>query len=352
VIAVVEAWALGFWRDRPGMFLTLVLPPLVYLLFAAIFGAGARGEIDATVALHDGARTARSAAIVRALEEDLGDRLHPVDDAAGVNRAVIDGRADAGVVIDAGSDGAPRIEVRSAAGRDVAASALQARLEPMAAGETAPQSPRVALIPVGPEGDVQSAYYAGAVAAMFVFFAAMHGAMGGLDERRSGLQARLALAGGGLARIVAGRAVWLTVVGVMQCVAVFAVAWSRLPPLSLWQFAATLTTAAAVGAAASGIALALVGLCRSREQAQPLTTFAALLSAALGGSMAPRFLMPELFRDLGWLTPHAWAVETFQAVVWRGEFGAQALTGWAVLVGVGLIGIALALMLERRRAAY
>ena len=37
------------------MALTLVLPPLVYLLFAAVFGAGARGDIDASVALHDAA---------------------------------------------------------------------------------------------------------------------------------------------------------------------------------------------------------------------------------------------------------------------------------------------------------
>ncbi|WP_191555199.1 ABC transporter permease [Brevundimonas aurantiaca] len=100
-----------------------------------------------------------------------------------------------------------------------------------------------------------------------------------------------------------------------------------------------------------GVALALTAACRSREQAQPLTTFVALLLAALGGSMAPRFLMPEVFRTLGWITPHAWAVETYQALIWRGEFSAGVLAGWAALGGVGLAGLALAVMMEQRRAA-
>jgi len=66
-MAVAGAWARGFWRDRAGVVLTLLLPPLVYLLFAAIFGAGARGEIDTSVVLHDAARTPVTAAMHDAL---------------------------------------------------------------------------------------------------------------------------------------------------------------------------------------------------------------------------------------------------------------------------------------------
>ena len=186
---------------------------------------------------------------------------------------------------------------------------------------------------------------------MFVFFAAMHGAMGGLDERRSGLQSRLALARGGLAPILAGRAAWLTAVGMMQSAAVFVAAWVKLPALEPWQMAAAAMTALAVGFCAAGLALALTAACRSREQAQPLTTFVVLLLAALGGSMAPRFLMPEAFRDLGWITPHAWAIEAYQAVIWRGEFTPTVIPAWAVMAGLGAGGLAIALMSERRRAA-
>ena len=67
MMAVAGAWARGFWRDRAGVILTLLLPPLVYLLFAAIFGAGARGDIDTTVVLHDASRTPATAAIREAV---------------------------------------------------------------------------------------------------------------------------------------------------------------------------------------------------------------------------------------------------------------------------------------------
>lgn len=67
--------------------------------------------------------------------------------------------------------------------------------------------------------------------------------------------------------------------------------------------------------------------------------------------MAPRFLMPEVFRDLGWITPHAWAIEAYQAVIWRGEFTSTVIAAWAVMSGLGAGGLAVALMLERRRAA-
>lgn len=354
MMAVAGAWARGFWRDRAGVVLTLLLPPLVYLLFAAIFGAGARGEIDTAVVMHDAARTPATAAMQDALARDMGARLRTAEDASELERAVIDGRADAGILIRPSVGRPPQVVVVSAAGRDVAAAALQARLEPMAAalaGQVAPRTARVAAVQVGPIGDVQAAYYAGAVSVMFVFFAAMHGAMGGLDERRSGLQARLALARGGLAPILAGRAAWLTVVGLMQSAAVFVAAWTKLPDLAPWQAGAAAMTALLVGFSAAGLALALTAACRSREQAQPLTTFVVLLLAALGGSMAPRFLMPEAFRALGWITPHAWAIEAYQAVIWRAEFTPGVVAGWAVLTGLGAAGLGVALVLERRRAA-
>jgi len=352
MMAVAGAWAKSFWRDRPGVALTLLLPPLVYLLFAAIFGAGARGEVDMAVALNDSARTPATVRLRQALESDTTARVRAVEDEGELERMVLDGRADAGILIRPSTSGPPQVVIVSATGREVGAAALQARLEPMAAalaGQAAPPARRVTIRQIGPSGDVQAAYYAGAVSVMFVFFAAMHGAMSGLDERRSGLQARLALARGGLAPILAGRAAWLTAVGVMQTAAVFAAAWTRLPGLATWQMAAAAVTAAAVSFAAAGLALVLTAACRSREQAQPLTTFVVLLLAALGGSMAPRFLMPEAFRALGWATPHAWAIEAYQSVVWRGEFTAVVPVAWAVLAALGAAGLGAALMLERRR---
>ncbi|OYX33385.1 MAG: hypothetical protein B7Y99_07450 [Caulobacterales bacterium 32-69-10] len=355
MMMLLLAYARSFVRDRAGLAMTLILPPLVYLLFAAIFGSSASGKIDVSAALHDGARTEQSRRINTALTAAVGERLTLAGSPSEVEQAVIDGRIDAGVLLAPSSGPIPRIEVLGGAGRDVASATLAATLEQIAAtvsGQAAGRAPLpVIRRQVGPAGDVQAVYYAGAVSVMFVFFAAMHGAMVGLDERRSGLQARLVLAAGALWPILASRAAWLAIVGLAQTAAVFAIALPRLPSIQPWQGLAWMVTASMTAAAAAGVAMGVIALCRSREQAQPLSTFLVLLLAALGGSMAPRFLMPETFRQLGWLTPHAWAIEAYQSLIWRGRFDGGVVGAWVFLGGLAALGWTIALVVENRRTA-
>ncbi|WP_122464808.1 ABC transporter permease [Brevundimonas lutea] len=346
MIALFLAHARGFVRDLPGLVMTLALPALVYLMFSAIFGAGSRGELDLTLAIHDGAQTPASRALADGLVEGAA-RAELLAGAADAERAVESGRADVGVLIAPGSP-LPSIQVLSASGRTVAAQAVRAELDAaLSPAEATPSA--VTVRAVGPEGDMQAVYYAGAVSVMFVFFAAMHGAMGALDDRRSGLTARLSLAAGSLPPVLGARFAWMTTVGAAQSLVVFAIAWRALPPLEPLSIAAGLLTLILVAAAGSGLALAVVLWCRARDQAQPLSTVVVLLLAALGGSMVPRFLMPELFRDLGWLTPHAWAIEAYQAVLWRGEIDGVVQGAWLVLAGTAAAGFMIALAAERRR---
>ena len=354
MIAVFQACALSFLRDRAGMVMTLLLPPLVYLLFASVFGAGAKGEIDPSIALHDMAPTLPSRGIEAELRARLGSRLTVLSNPSAVETAVVEGRSDAGLILRPGTGTSPEVEILSAAGREVAAAALEGQVRAINAGAIQPNgdfaSRRLSVRSVGPQGDLQSVYYAGAVSIMFVFFAAMHGAMTGLDDRRSGLQARLSLVAGGLAPILAGRAAWLVAVGLAQSLAILAAAASRLPPTAAWQILAWAVTALLASVAAAGVALAVISLCRSRDQAQPLSTFIVLLLAAVGGSMAPRFLMPDLIRQIGWFTPHAWAIEAYQTVLWRGVLDVTVLGSWCILTTVGLVGGLIALAVETRRA--
>ncbi|RZJ42864.1 MAG: hypothetical protein EON86_06570, partial [Brevundimonas sp.] len=274
MIALFIALGRSFLRDRAGLVMTFLLPPLVFLLFAAIFGASARGDVELRVALYDGATEARGAALARGLGEAFGEGLIEVASLSELETVVLDGRADAGVALRSGERAAPSVEVLTTAGREVAAAAVAGQIGAVVEGETGRgRGDRVARRTVGRAGDVQVVYYAGAVSIMFVFFAAMHGAMTGLDERRSGLQARLSLLAGGLAPLVAGRLLWLTTVGVVQSAVVFAVALPRLPELAPWQGVAWLATAGLAAFAAAGVGLAVISACRTREQAQPLSTF-------------------------------------------------------------------------------
>jgi ABC-2 type transport system permease protein len=349
VIGLYLAHARGFFRDPAGLMLTLALPPFVYLMFAAIFGAAAGGELDLRIAVHDSVNAPASVAMIERLGERHDGRLRPLSSRDDVDRTVLVGEADVGVILTACPVAPICAEVVAHPGRATAGQALQGELLALSGATPPSGASPVRFRAVGPRGDPLALYFAGGVSLMFVFFAAMHGALGWLDDRRNGLLARLSLAAGGLGHVLAARAAWMITVGVAQTTLVFALAVRHAPTPDMTTLAAWTVTTLVVAAAAAGLALGLIALCRTRDQAEPVSTVAALLAAAMGGSMAPRFLMPEAFRTLGWVTPHAWGIDAYTAVVWQSAVGPAVYRAWAALALFAAAGFVLAAVMERRR---
>ena len=96
------------------------------------------------------------------------------------------------------------------------------------------------------------------------------------------------------------------------------------------------------------LALVIATTCRTRRQAQTLANVAILVVSALGGSMVPRFFMPELLQDIGWLTPNTWALEAYTAIFWRDETATALLVPWAMLAATAAVGLLLARRAARR----
>jgi ABC-2 type transport system permease protein len=142
---------------------------------------------------------------------------------------------------------------------------------------------------------------------------------------------------------------WLTGLGVVQALVLFLVAAVVYGVPLLAHLLAWLVIAICAAAASAGIALAIAAACPTRDQAQPISTFAFLILAAIGGSMAPRFLMPEALQALGWLTPHTWVIEAYQTVLWRGFVNMIVVEAWAVLASIAAAGFVTALWIEGRR---
>ena len=65
-----------------------------------------------------------------------------------------------------------------------------------------------------------------------------------------------------------------------------------------------------------GFGLLLATLCRSRGQLSGVSTVAIMIMSAIGGSMFPRFLMPELMNKAALLTFNGWALDGFLKVFW------------------------------------
>jgi ABC-2 type transport system permease protein len=143
--------------------------------------------------------------------------------------------------------------------------------------------------------------------------------------------------------------VWLLLLGVIQAFVLFSVAAVVYKVPLLQNLVPWLLTAICAAAASGGIALALATACETREQAQTVSTFVILILAAVGGSMAPRFLMPAALQALGWLTPHAWVIEAYQSVLWRQSIDTRLVEAWAMLSVFCVIGSAIAFAIESRR---
>jgi ABC-2 type transport system permease protein len=92
----------------------------------------------------------------------------------------------------------------------------------------------------------------------------------------------------------------------------------------------------------------LASMCHSRGQLGAVSTLLILMMSSLGGSMFPRFLMPESVQKAGLFTINAWAIDGFTKVFWR-DLPVTAL--WpqvSVLLAVGIVLFALARRIARR----
>ena len=193
------------------------------------------------------------------------------------------------------------------------------------------------------------AFYAAGIGVMFLLFSMVSGAGGALlEEVESGTLDRLLSTNLGMSGVLAGKWLFLTLLGIAQLTDKFL--WGRLA-FGLPLFAHlpgffVMTTVTAAAAAALGLVLA--SLARTRAQLSGFSTILILTMSALGGSMFPRFLMTDTMQRLGLVTFNAWALDGYLKVFWRNaplwDLWPQVL----VLTTLGAIFLALARVFARR----
>jgi ABC-2 type transport system permease protein len=176
------------------------------------------------------------------------------------------------------------------------------------------------------------AFYAAGTGVMFLLFS-MSGASGSLlDDQESGALERLLTSRIGMTRLLFGKWVFISLLGCAQLLVMFvwgAVVFGLELREHLAGFA-IMTIATAGAAAALGLVLATAS--RTRAQQSGMATILILMMSALGGSMFPRFLMPEIVQKIGLFTFNAWALDGFQKVFWYEQPLSSLVPQVAVLV--------------------
>jgi len=191
-------------------------------------------------------------------------------------------------------------------------------------------------------------FYAAAVGVMFLLFTASGAGGSLLDEVESGTLDRVLSTHVSMGTLLTGKLCYCVLLAFSQLVLMFLWAWlvfkvdfpSHIPGFVVMG----LSTAFAVGA----FGMLLASICRTRAQLGPLSTLVILLMSSIGGSMFPRFLMPEAIQKAGLLTINAWAIDGFTKVFWRDEPVSHLWPQVLVLLGVGVVLFAIARRLARR----
>lgn len=192
-------------------------------------------------------------------------------------------------------------------------------------------------------------FYAAGIGVMFLLFSSVAGAGGALlDEVESGTLERVLSTRAGMSQLLAGKWLFLTLVGAAQLTVMFLWAWGVFDlPLFSHVPGFLIMTAATAGAAAA-LGLVLATLARTRAQLSGFSTILILTMSALGGSMFPRFLMSETLQKFGLLTFNGWALDGYLKVFWRDAPLAQLWPQVLVLVTLTAAFLAGARTLARR----
>lgn len=175
---------------------------------------------------------------------------------------------------------------------------------------------------------------------MFLLFGASGAARGIIDELHSGEIARLMVAPVASGQILIGSLIPAMLVAVLQCYSMYLFAWLVFG-VAIWNITAGLfVLTVATAAATTGFGIFLGALCRTAQQVDSIGTIVILAMSAIGGSMVPRFIMPEFMKKLGLFTINGWSYDGFLALI-RGE----GLTGIAAPLAVLLVTAAVLMTL-------
>ena len=196
------------------------------------------------------------------------------------------------------------------------------------------------------------AYYVAGIGVMFLLFSTTSAAGSLLEDEEMGILDRMLSSPLGMSRLLFAEWLWVTIMGLtsMTVLFLFATIVFGLGPWTFPRVIATIVMTVCTAGAASALGMLLASLCRSRGQLAGISTVTILVMSALGGSMMPRFLMPEFVKTIGLGTFNAWAVEGYLEVFWYSPTNVslgELLGGMSLPLGV-LAGMLIAFMLLAR----
>jgi len=319
----------------------LFLLPAIIITIVGI-AMGGYSDQSFVVGVLDRARTTESRALVARLASNEQFRIRDYSDEQKLRLAVFRGRMNAGLVIPSGWRGHEDVPVyltAASAGAAVVRAEIESELSAMASGQQAPQVP--VSYPAGGHGGAPRLGFAYTAPANLVLFVMINGfvsALAVIRLRQSGISRRLlatprrtwelyALLGVGPFQQMVAQAVFL----ILMTQIFFGVHWGDI--------GGTILITATLACFGVSLVLFMGTIFRSPEQATSLGPWIGVAVGMLGGCMWPLEVVPPVMRTLAHLSPAAWAMDGYLALIFDHASAAEVAPDAAV---VFLFAIALA----------
>jgi ABC-2 type transport system permease protein len=191
-------------------------------------------------------------------------------------------------------------------------------------------------------------FYAAAIGVMFLLFTASGSAGSLLDEQESGTLDRVLSSRVTMTTLLAGKLTFNTLLAFAQLTVMFLWGWAVFHLEISGHVSGFVVMGLCTAFAVAAFGIFLASMCHTRGQLGAVSTLLILVMSSVGGSMFPRFMMPEAMQKAGLLTINAWAIDGFQKVFWR-DLPLTAL--WpqvSVLLGIGIALFVLSRRIARR----
>jgi ABC-2 type transport system permease protein len=191
-------------------------------------------------------------------------------------------------------------------------------------------------------------FYAAAIGVMFLLFTSSSTAGSLLDEAESGTLDRVLSTRVTMGTLLGGKLLYGSLLAFAQLVLMFLWAWLVFKLDFITHLAGFMVMGVVTAFAVGAFGILLASICRTRGQLGPLSTLVILIMSSIGGSMFPRYMMPDAMQKAGLLTINAWAIDGFTKIFWRDEPVSHLWPQVLVLVGVGIVLGAIVRRMARR----
>jgi ABC-2 type transport system permease protein len=201
---------------------------------------------------------------------------------------------------------------------------------------------------VGEKHNSMIAFYAAGIGVMFLLFTASAAGGSLLDEAESGALDRILSSRVSMTTLLAGKMAYSALLASAQLTLMFL--WgAAVFHLDLFTHVpGFIVMTAATSFAVASVGMLLASVSHTRAQQGAISTLIILTMSAIGGSMFPRYFMPETMQKVGLLTLNAWAIDGYTKVFWRDEPILNLAPQVAVLVGGGIVLFLIARRFARR----